>query len=473
MRAEGTFRQRLNWIISVRGARTGPYPRLENRIVHVTHSDHLDTLLYAWLSEADSRRAEQRFSTYFRTAFPDVCRFIRSLRVDPQTAQDIAQQALIKLLNRLGTERRAADERFRCARIELRPLDFGALHSRLVEAWRRQLGNFRDAAIGFRIPREPQRAPVPWQELREEINGRIEPLGRQGMHLLGEVRTRVEATLTGLVGSESPQGPGSRGRAGHRPTGSPESQQKVAQDCASEQIQAFVAALLQYAQGRDWARVASELACSGSVEFVSRTSIVCENLPPLAIPSNGLLYTIAKRLFLDGLRTKRPESSERIDDVADNDGESVLDELDFDGAAPTEAPTAVVESWSNLAEPDTHAPGAPESEVEARYRGFLELLREPLTRAEAALAAAASKGRAKAEIARVESLRAKYQRLLAVLNALRETPQPTEEEIARRQGLTRNQVKYVIERIRKEFSYYFPDLAREAQGRRKRQEGDS
>ena len=438
-------------------------------MIHATHSDHLDTLLYAWLSEADNQSAEQRFNSYFRAAFPDLCRYIRSLRVDPGTAQDISQQALIKFFNHLGTERRAADERIGIARDELRPLDFGTVHARLVEAWRRQLGSFRDAAIGFRIPHEPQKLPAPWRDLREEINGRIEPLSRQGTHFLAEVRTRIEASLAALLRSESPQRVGSAARAARKQ--SREFDTKTAQDCANEQIQGFVASLLQYAQGRDCARVDSELGCAGGTDFVSRTNTVCENLPALAIPSNGLLYTIAKRLFVDGLRRKRPESSERIEEAADDDARSVLDELDFEGSVPIEAPRAA-ESWSNLTEPDAIVSEAP-SEVEARYRGFLELLRAPLTRAEAALAAAASKGKAEAEAGRVESLRAKHDRLMAVLNALHHTPQPTEEEIAKTHGLTRNQVKYVIERVREEFSYYFPDLAREAQGRRKRKDADS
>ena len=45
-------------------------------------------------------------------------------------------------------------------------------------------------------------------------------------------------------------------------------------------------------------------AAPGSVEFVSRTTAVCEDLPTVAIPSNGLLYTIARRLFLNSLRGK-------------------------------------------------------------------------------------------------------------------------------------------------------------------------
>jgi hypothetical protein len=41
---------------------------------------------------------------------------------------------------------------------------------------------------------------------------------------------------------------------------------------------------------------------------------------------------------------------------------------------------------------------------------------------------------------------------MAVLGSLRETPQPNEEEIARRLGLACDQVKYAIERIREEFN---------------------
>jgi DNA anti-recombination protein RmuC len=91
-----------------------------------------------------------------------------------------------------------------------------------------------------------------------------------------------------------------------------------------------------------------------------------------------------------------------------------------------------------------------------------------LTRAEAALAAAASPGSARAQQAKVDSLRRKYERLTTVLSALHDSPQPSEEEIAQKQGLSRNQVKYLIERVRDEFNHFFPDLTRAAQGRRKR-----
>src|SRR5260370_38770673 len=136
-------------------------------------TDELDVLLYAWLSEPEARGAEFCFNSYFQAAFPAICRYIRSLRPDPATAQDIAQHAIIKLFNHLGTGRRAADERMREAISALRPLDFGVLHVRGVDSWRRQVWSFRDAAIGFRIPRESPDTRGACKEPADECTSRM------------------------------------------------------------------------------------------------------------------------------------------------------------------------------------------------------------------------------------------------------------------------------------------------------------
>jgi DNA-directed RNA polymerase specialized sigma24 family protein len=427
----------------------------------------LDILLYAWLSEPDERRADEQFTRYFQVAFPEICRFIRSFRADSATAQDLSQQALIKLFNYLGKDRSAADARLREALALLTPLPFGALHVRIVQAWRSQVGGFRDAALRFRIPNEPQRNPLACKELREEINGRIEPLQRQGTHFLGEVRARVGLSFNALVEAESTEGSASgvSTLAVQRP--SEKAAGKRTPDTPEDQIPLFVTTLLRYVVSRDSAQVDSALGCVGAVDFVSCTSTICDTLPALTIPSNSLLYTIAKRQFLDGLRSKRTSDIELLTTAEDTDPD-VLDELDLDGGfamdrpyAPVESATAVMSDGENRDERD--------SRVEARYRAFVEFLRAPLTRAEGSLAEASLNGKAKAEQARVEALQRKYDRLMTVLHALHESPQPSEEDIARRHGLSRNQVKYAIERIREEFSHFFPDLARETQGRRKRQ----
>jgi DNA-directed RNA polymerase specialized sigma24 family protein len=438
----------------------------------VSTTDELDVLLYAWLSEPEARRAELRFNDYFQAAFPAICRYVRALRSDPATAQDIAQHALIKLFNHLGTTRRAADERMREAISALRPLDFGAAHVRGIDAWRRQVRSFRDAAIGFRVTGEPQGTRLAWQESRNEINGRIPPLVRQGTHFISDVRTRVEPRLADLVSPES--------LIGSLPSSvaEPQSSDEHAVECDREGaidqgVERFLVRLLRYAQGRDWAASDTALGCAGVVGFLTHTSAVRACLPALAIPSNGLLYTIAKRHFLDRLRARKSQTARTVHQLADGEPEGVLETLEMldpQEANNCEEATHEAESRTHTARTESEVP---QSEVEGRYREFLEFLRAPLTRAEGALAAAAAKGKAKAEQARVDSLRIKYERLMAVLAALREHPQPTEEDIARRHGLTRNQVKYVIERIREEFNYFFPELARDAQGRRKHQRAES
>jgi hypothetical protein len=239
-------------------------------------------------------------------------------------------------------------------------------------------------------------------------------------------------------------------------------------DAELERTRQFAADFLDLAaRSRDGLADAA-LGCPGAVGFVRSTAAVCEHLPVLSIPSNGLLYTIAKRQFLDGMRSARAEERFRAELQGTVAETPVLEELSLDVSSDT--------TGCQSDSPAAHRESSPlpcsgdfPSDVAADYRAFLEFLRIPLTRAEGALAIASRRGSATAERVRVDSWRAKYDRLLAVLCALSLSPQPSEEEIGSRLGLTRNQVKYAIERIRAEFNRFFPELARDAQGRRKRQ----
>jgi len=417
----------------------------------MSRSEELDILLYAWLSEGDARHAEVRFANYFRRAFSDLSRYARSLGAEASAAQDISQQSLIKLFDHLGLSRRAAAEAVRVATEELRPLAFGAMHERLVRAWLQQIVAFRDAALGFNISSERE---SPWRQLRMEVNARVDPLVRQGAHFIEEVRTRLGALLFASSAIEA------REELSTMSWDPPE-------DSVDEALHSFVLTLLKRAQVQDAADIEKSPGCLGSVGFVRHTSTVCEKLPALAIPSNGLAYTMVKNQFLDSLKGRRPENVENLPDIVDEGAKEVLDQLDFGG--PPMGKTVAEPSSEENAPNDATARIGREGEIEGRYRAFLELLRAPLTRAEGALAQASSLARAAAEQARVDSLRAKYDRLMAVLKALRETPQPTEDEIAASLGVTRNQVKYAIERIREEFTHFFPDLAGDAQQRRKHQ----
>lgn len=366
----------------------------------MTYADDLEWLLYAWLSEPDQRRAGERFNDYFRVAFPELCRYVRSLRTDSASAEDIAQQTLLKLLTHLGASRRVAAEQVLVTLSEQLPLGLGQPHTRLVREWRQRVQAFSDAAVGFRVVLDGREGSASWKERRAEINGRIESLTRQGRLVIEEITRQCKE------GPQNPEG---------------------------------------------------DAAARGVQQFLQGAEQICANLPALLIPSNGLLYTIAKRQFIDSKRRHlHPVDSE----VTGTSG-SVLEDIDLpsdDTALPQLSPIA-----------EAAGSGARDLELERRYAAFLEFLRASLTRAEAAVAEAASRGKATAERARAQSLRAKYDRLVAVLIALRKHPQPTEQEIADRLGLTRNQVKYAIERIRSEFNYFFPDLAGNAQGRRKKE----
>jgi DNA-directed RNA polymerase specialized sigma24 family protein len=424
----------------------------------VGHVD-LDILLHAWLSETNESRAAQRFNQYFRVAFSEVCRFVRSLRADDATAQDISQQALVKLFKQLGTKRREADARLRAALSGLRPLDFGALHVERVHTWREQASSFRAAAVAFQSSHG--------QRAREEINSCAAPLCRQGRHLLSEVCARVDSALSRLISLEpsehhTPRGDGAA--ASQSPSGEAA---RVAADALEQETAAFRAKLLRYSAGREIDSVEGAIGCPGAVGFVNRTHAVCEDLPTIAIPSNGLLYTIARRLFLNSLRSKSAGQAVFAVALADEaETPGILTEWDIDHPLDALQP---VQAMSAVTGPEHHSDESDEErDIESRYRAFLEYLRAPLTRAEAALAIAASPGSARAQQAKVDSLRRKYERLTAVLRALHDSPQPSEEQIAQKHGLSRNQVKYLIERVRDEFSHFFPELIRAAQGRRKR-----
>jgi DNA-directed RNA polymerase specialized sigma24 family protein len=426
----------------------------------------LDFRLYAWLSEPDEQRAELRFSSYFKAAFPALCHYVRSLGQSSASAEDIAQQALIKLFNHLGSLRRLAAEEVRGATARLKPIEsWGAMHARLVRAWLQQLTAFLDAAIGFRIDRKSQDNPDSWKDFRNEINWQIDPLRRRAVRFLEEARTHLEPSLLVLLGNSLADAPPPEQATPNNLDESEELSVNGGTVSFTAEISRFVSMLLDYAHRRGSTEFGNGLGNAGAYEFVAGTTLVHKQLPRLAVPSNGLLYTIAKRQLIDSLRVKKREHL--IADIAD--GGSVLDELELDPGAPPAGAAALTSAATAL---DQAEEEDRDREVESRYVAFVEFLRTPLTRAEGTLAAASRHGRATIEHTRVASMRAKFDRLMAVLGALREVPQPTEEEIAARLDLTRNQVKYAIERIREEFTHFFPDLAGHSQGRRKTQGGE-
>lgn len=420
--------------------------------------EQLDLLLYAWLSEPDAQRAESKFAAYFRVAFPAMCRYVRSFRATSETAEEIAQQSLIKLFSHLGAKRQAADMRVRDALAALRPLALGELHTIRVMTWRRHVAAIVAAPLSFITSGVSGSLSTHWKELRDDTNGRIEPLTRQGVGLLDEVRRRIEPQLVRWCSSEPTESPAEPAAAGD-----------TADDAQATEARHFAVVLLAWAGTREDAAVNDALACPGAVGFVRSVNTVCDDLARLSIPSNALLFTITKRTFLDSVRCARADERRRVELPAVDDAADLLDELDLEPIGVCTTPSCDERGAAAAAIAGATDADADHAGFGARYRAFLDSLRAPLTRAEGALAEVSRRGEATAERARVAALAAKYVRLVAILRALRESPQPSEDAIGMRLGLTRNQVKYAIETIRTDFSRCFPDLSRDARGRRKRQ----
>jgi DNA-directed RNA polymerase specialized sigma24 family protein len=389
-----------------------------------------------------------------------MCRYIRSFRADCDAAEEIAQRALIKLFSHLGPHRREADRRIRGAIEALRPLALGRLHLHQVEHWRREVTSVVDALINF----SSSHTSLPgWKELRDDTNGRIQPLVQQGFRFLDEVRVHVALCVHTLGSAELTD-----------PQDEPPSNASAGDDLEIKGAKRFAATLLAAARIETDVAAERTLGCPGAVSFVRSTNTVCADLPYLSIPSNGLLYTIARRQFLDTVRAARTEARRRVEFPLLAEAAEPLDEMNLEPDGPGTGSPLDADALLGDSDPDHAGEFADAAgEIGAKYQAFLEFLRAPLTRAEGALAEALFRGKARAEQARVESLRAKHDRMMSILHALHESPQPSEEEIGLRLCLTRNQVKYAIERIRDEFGHFFPSLSGDAQGRRKRPGAES
>jgi DNA-directed RNA polymerase specialized sigma24 family protein len=234
--------------------------------------------------------------------------------------------------------------------------------------------------------------------------------------------------------------------------------------------------------------VAAESTLPGTLSFVDDTSTVITVLPRLRVPTNGYLFEIATTIYFDACRSRgRLKRGGRLPDPAnaahsahsahDTAGEDLsahpleqlLRESDDDGDDAVEA----AETWGrrrdHLAPAGENLSGVDEAqryEDEEFMQRFYDYLREPLDRAMAAYEDARTKGNGPAERRRLDSLTQKFSRTVAVLSALGEGY--TQEQTAQRLGISRNQVKYVVELVQEalaRFSALSPrgvDVARQS-----------
>jgi DNA-directed RNA polymerase specialized sigma24 family protein len=187
--------------------------------------------------------------------------------------------------------------------------------------------------------------------------------------------------------------------------------------------------------------------------FCDDVRLIVESLPQLRVPTNSYLFQIARNIYLDECkkfgRRKRggagtpdhvlPHPLELPD--AGEAGEPEDDSLALRAYAPEQAATR------EPAVDPTH-----EYESSEFFDKFLAYLRAPLDRAAEALHLAAANGSAAAERRKLESLTAKFTRTMAVITAIGEGH--TQDQVAGQLGLSRNQVKYIIELVQDAYAQF-------------------
>jgi DNA-directed RNA polymerase specialized sigma24 family protein len=402
-------------------------------------------MLYAWLAERDDMRFERAFEKYYEAAFMGVVRYLahRSTSADLDFEQ-IAVDALLKFFSRVGRERRVAAESIASALPRIEPLDFGPYHVRLVRRWAGDIGSFRQTTMAFSI--DECDAGRDWKAEIDVLTRKIPPLQRQGCHILEPLRAAIAG---GAKRSAAADG------SGH-----------AFEETAGEEP------FIEYALVREFAaglRSDSEAARAhpGALRFVEGTWTVIEALPLLRVPTNGYLFDIAQSLYLDECkargRLKRGGSGianpagAPTESNSSNDGLHPLAKisLDDDPEAESFRPITMVFAADSA---DSAVDLESEQVGEEFCEKFYAYLRRPLDVAEEAYRIAATSGPAKAERKRLESVARKTDRVLSVLSMRIEGQ--TQEAIAEAQGISRNQVKYIVELIQEAYAQFTASCVR-------------
>ena len=237
----------------------------------------LDQRLYDWLAEPDDRRFARAFNAYFTVAFPAVVRhLVRISHWDPAQCEDLAQDALLRFFEKVGTNRRQASDAILGGVNSLRPLNLGAFHTRQVDAWTSDVKSFREAAIGFRLPTSETPDDNVWKSTIRGIADRIPSLQRTGDHFLQTVQSELQwspSTVTDEGAADSTR--------------------------LELALSVFVDQLLTDMAGRSERASAADNRLPGVAPFCENTLTVVRNLPRLRVPTNSYLFEIALSIYLD------------------------------------------------------------------------------------------------------------------------------------------------------------------------------
>ncbi len=420
----------------------------------------LDQLLYDWIAEPNELRFERAFNRYFTTAFPLLQRhLVRLSRWDPANVEELAQDALLRFFHKVGRGRREASETVNGALVGIRPLNMGVFHERHVNRWTQDVESFRGTAMTFRISPNRESDGAFLMGAIRALTDRIRPLQDRGDHLLQTIRVDLDWQIDDQAAVPSPDS-GTSARTATAPT-------FEGLDGGDLPSIVFAQSLAGEALAQSPRTVDAEHRRPGVARFVSTTMTVILHLPALRVPTNGYLFEIALTVYLDECkkrgRRKRGGTGFRESDAAT---EGVFGAVahpierlgaEFDGSGGV-GEYLDVEYSPPANGASTDAPAVPSVDPTRQYEDveFLEkfyaYLRRPLDEATADYQRAQTTGRAATEWKKASSVSMKFERTVAVLSLMGEGY--TQEQIATRLDLSRNQVKYVIELVQESYARF-------------------
>jgi hypothetical protein len=385
----------------------------------------LDRQLYVWLVESDERRFTLAFNVYFSVAFPAVVRFLaRISRWDSAHLEELAQDALLRFFDRVGRDRREASDAVGAALKLISPLNkMGPFHARQVNCWIEDVSAYRAAAMSFTLSRIDQAADAEaeWKSQIRSLADRNLVIQRQGWRLL-------DPALRELGWSAD-------------------------DECSKESAH----------ENFDTRAAVVDEQYPGASLFVKHTLHVVNIIPRLRVPTNGYLFDIATTVYLDECkkrgRLKRGGSGDRrldrrmpegvdtglrqhpvelatLDSTVTIDGEEYFDE-----AFPT-----MVSDNAAVSDPTL------QYEDEEYFAKFYEYLHRPVSDAARAYEKAPNIRRAEIERQRLKSAAAKFARTTTVLSML--GAGNTQEQTAEHLGISRNQVKYIVEVVQEAYERF-------------------
>jgi DNA-directed RNA polymerase specialized sigma24 family protein len=407
----------------------------------------LDQRLYAWLVQPDDRKFELAFNAYFSVAFPAVVRhLVRISRWDPSHVEELAQDALLKFFDRAGRGRRLASQAIQQALASIPPLHLGPFHQHQVNQWTSDVSSFRDDAIGFTLSQTDE-ADGTWKTAIHTLADRIPPLQRQGCHILHTVQVQLHWDIDEKLAA--------RGAL-------PEADELIdlvagEQYMAAEAFTNSLAAEIETKTPRAQAVVEDH---PGAPKFVDCGFTVVSLIPRLRVPSNGYLFEISMTLYLDECKKRNRRkrggagaAARQHAVMADGDhAQHPLTVMELDSGHEFDSEDRFEDSASIAARDDTPrafvtaaADPTPQYEQEDLFEKFYEYLRKPVADATQACEVAGNARQVRAERQKLDSLAAKFDRTTSVLALMGEGY--TQEATAERLGISRNQVKYIIELV--------------------------